>query len=119
MKLREIEDPIKLIGKKVHFHWEPKTKRGKSLYFYDEYGIVESVEYMHMHKCGEVRWLLHFKNLIHWENSDFSILTNHKMSPAVWEALIDDSDITIEELTDEQYNHELDLAIHRLESWMR
>lgn len=119
MKLREIENPIELIGKKVHFHYEPKTKRGKSLsHFYDEYGIVESVEYTYMHGRGEVHWLLHFKHLLHWENSDVVTRTQSKMSPAVWEALIDASEITIEEITDEQYNQQIDVAIHRLESWL-
>lgn len=119
MKLREIANPIELIGKKVHFHYAPKTKRGQSLsYFYDEYGIVESVEYTTKPGRSEVFWLLHFKNLIHWENGDFNICAQRKMSPAVWEAMIDASEITIDEITDEQYNQELDRAIHRLESWM-
>lgn len=116
MKLREIDDPVKLVGKKVHFHFEPKHKNGKMLpYWYDEWSIVEGVEYTNIE--NNINWILHFKHVIHFEKGDFFMLNECRMSTCVWSALIENSEITLNVITDEQYDEQLNYAINHLKSW--
>ena len=60
MKLREIDDPVKLVGKKVHFHFEPKHKNGKMLNYKELKSLPEYSE----EPLGITRYYIDINNIL-------------------------------------------------------